>query len=619
MKKSTKFTKLISLLLVLLMIISLAACAQQKPTTETPPAQPPAEEPPAEAKVEEIKSGTYEVEGVGFGGKMNVKVTIKDGKIDDVEVVKNFETAGVGKVALQIVSDRIVEGQSTNVDAVTGATISSNGLMATVQKALEEAGATKDQFAEEYRIDSDIQSKREADVVIIGAGGTGLAAAVTAGQEKASVIVLEANGIAGGNLVVSGGVYNSPDPELQEKQGIEDSPELFKKQTLEGGDNIGNPELVGILANNAFDGLNWLKELGVIFEDKVIQAPGALHPRSHNTPAPLGTGIIDVYLDQIAKMDNVTILYETKGESLIQEDGRVVGVKATNPDGSELTIKANKGVIIATGGFAKNTEMVMEYRDAKKWPLLDENSVSTNMDSIQGDGISMAKEVGADVVDMEQMQFLYLGTPKTGLLSGVFNVSAELTIFVNSEGKRFVAEDQRRDVISSAVFAQEGGQMFMLHSADSLSDPSKQVNIDGIPMKELLDIGAYGWKQGDTLEELAKEIGVPAENLVQTVKEYNEAVDTKNDPFGRKLLNLKMEKGPFYAIARVPALHHTMGGLRIDTNAHVLDVNGEIIPGLYAGGEVTGGIHGGNRLGGNAVTETVVFGRLAGQSAVSGK
>ncbi|MGD9568824.1 MAG: flavocytochrome c [Sedimentibacter sp.] len=601
------------------MIISLAACAQQKPTTETPPAQPPAEEPPAEAKVEEIKSGTYEVEGVGFGGKMNVKVTIKDGKIDDVEVVKNFETAGVGKVALQIVSDRIVEGQSTNVDAVTGATISSNGLMATVQKALEEAGATKDQFAEEYRIDSDIQSKREADVVIIGAGGTGLAAAVTAGQEKASVIVLEANGIAGGNLVVSGGVYNSPDPELQEKQGIEDSPELFKKQTLEGGDNIGNPELVGILANNAFDGLNWLKELGVIFEDKVIQAPGALHPRSHNTPAPLGTGIIDVYLDQIAKMDNVTILYETKGESLIQEDGRVVGVKATNPDGSELTIKANKGVIIATGGFAKNTEMVMEYRDAKKWPLLDENSVSTNMDSIQGDGISMAKEVGADVVDMEQMQFLYLGTPKTGLLSGVFNVSAELTIFVNSEGKRFVAEDQRRDVISSAVFAQEGGQMFMLHSADSLSDPSKQVNIDGIPMKELLDIGAYGWKQGDTLEELAKEIGVPAENLVQTVKEYNEAVDTKNDPFGRKLLNLKMEKGPFYAIARVPALHHTMGGLRIDTNAHVLDVNGEIIPGLYAGGEVTGGIHGGNRLGGNAVTETVVFGRLAGQSAVSGK
>jgi fumarate reductase flavoprotein subunit/urocanate reductase len=241
------------------------------------------------------------------------------------------------------------------------------------------------------------------------------------------------------------------------------------------------------------------------------------------------------------------------------------------------------------------------------------------MDSIRGEGIIMAREIGADVVDMDQMQFLYLGQPKTGLLSGVFNVSAEVTVFVNKEGKRFVAEDARRDVISSAVFAQEDGMMYMLHSAESLSDPANQLNIDGIPMKELLDIGAYGWKQGDTLEELAKEIGVPAENLVQTIAEYNEAVDTKNDPFGRTLLNVKMEKGPFYAIPRVPALHHTMGGLRIDTLARVLDTKGEPIPGLYAGGEVTGGIHGGNRLGGNAVTDTVVFGRLAAQSAVAGK
>jgi len=520
---------------------------------------------------------------------------------------------------LEYVSQRIIEGQTTNVEAVSGATISSSSLMALVRKALEEAGATKDQFSEEYKIARDIKTEREAEIVIIGAGGTGLAAAVTAGQEGASVIVLETNGFAGGNLLVSGGVYNSPEPEMQAKQGIEDSPELFVQQTLAGGDNIANPELVRILAYNALDGLNWLKELGNEFEDQVIQAPGALHPRSHNTTAPLGSGIIKTYLEHIDKMDNVEILYETKGESLIQEDGRVVGVIAKNPDGSKLTVKANKGVIIATGGFSKNAQLVMEYRNAEKWPLLDENSVSTNMDSIRGEGIIMAREIGADVVDMDQMQFLYLGQPKTGLLSGVFNVSAEVTVFVNKEGKRFVAEDARRDVISSAVFAQEDGMMYMLHSAESLSDPANQLNIDGIPMKELLDIGAYGWKQGDTLEELAKEIGVPAENLVQTIAEYNEAVDTKNDPFGRTLLNVKMEKGPFYAIPRVPALHHTMGGLRIDTLARVLDTKGEPIPGLYAGGEVTGGIHGGNRLGGNAVTDTVVFGRLAAQSAVAGK
>ncbi|HOG62820.1 MAG TPA: flavocytochrome c [Sedimentibacter sp.] len=611
-----KITKLISLLLALLMITSLAACTQ--PAAETPPEEPPAEETPP-AVEEGIKSGTYEVEGVGFGGKMSVKVTIKDGKIDDIEIGKNYETNGAGRVALEYVSQRIIEGQTTNVEAVSGATISSSSLMALVRKALEEAGATKDQFSEEYKIARDIKTEREAEIVIIGAGGTGLAAAVTAGQEGASVIVLETNGFAGGNLLVSGGVYNSPEPEMQAKQGIEDSPELFMQQTLAGGDNIANPELVRILAYNALDGLNWLKELGNEFEDQVIQAPGALHPRSHNTTAPLGSGIIKTYLEHIDKMDNVEILYETKGESLIQEDGRVVGVIAKNPDGSKLTVKANKGVIIATGGFSKNAQLVMEYRNAEKWPLLDENSVSTNMDSIRGEGIIMAREIGADVVDMDQMQFLYLGQPKTGLLSGVFNVSAEVTVFVNKEGKRFVAEDARRDVISSAVFAQEDGMMYMLHSAESLSDPANQLNIDGIPMKELLDIGAYGWKQGDTLEELAKEIGVPAENLVQTIAEYNEAVDTKNDPFGRTLLNVKMEKGPFYAIPRVPALHHTMGGLRIDTLARVLDTKGEPIPGLYAGGEVTGGIHGGNRLGGNAVTDTVVFGRLAAQSAVAGK
>lgn len=611
-----KITKLISLLLALLMITSLAACTQ--PAAETPPEEPPAEEAPP-AVEEGIKSGTYEVEGVGFGGKMSVKVTIKDGKIDDIEIGKNYETNGAGRVALEYVSQRIIEGQTTNVEAVSGATISSSSLMALVRKALEEAGATKDQFSEEYKIARDIKTEREAEIVIIGAGGTGLAAAVTAGQEGASVIVLETNGFAGGNLLVSGGVYNSPEPEMQAKQGIEDSPELFMQQTLAGGDNIANPELVRILAYNALDGLNWLKELGNEFEDQVIQAPGALHPRSHNTTAPLGSGIIKTYLEHIDKMDNVEILYETKGESLIQEDGQVVGVIAKNPDGSKLTVKANKGVIIATGGFSKNAQLVIEYRNAEKWPLLDENSVSTNMDSIRGEGIIMAREIGADVVDMDQMQFLYLGQPKTGLLSGVFNVSAEVTVFVNKEGKRFVAEDARRDVISSAVFAQEDGMMYMLHSAESLSDPANQLNIDGIPMKELLDIGAYGWKQGDTLEELAKEIGVPAENLVQTIAEYNEAVDTKNDPFGRTLLNVKMEKGPFYAIPRVPALHHTMGGLRIDTLARVLDTKGEPIPGLYAGGEVTGGIHGGNRLGGNAVTDTVVFGRLAAQSAVAGK
>lgn len=619
MKKWTKFS---NILMGAALLLSLSACSDNSEDTaieDSTEEEIVTEEGTEEEVAMESVSGSYEVEGSGFGGKMNVKVTVNEDEIEDIEVVDDFETAGVGKVALDIISDRMVEGQSTDVEVVAGATISSRALMSTVRKALDEAGVAEGQFADAYETPRDIQSELEADVVIIGGGGTGLAAAVTAGQEGASVIVLETNGYAGGNLVVSGGVYNSPDPDLQEAQGIEDSPELFKEQTLEGGDNIGDPELVEVMTSQALDGLNWLRDLGVEFDEEVIQAPGALHPRSHNTPEPLGTGIINGYLDAIAEMDNVEVLYETKGDSLIEEDGRIVGVNAVNPDGSDLTLTANNGVIIATGGFSKNAEMVVEYADKEKWTALDENSVSTNLNSITGEGISMSQEIGADVTDMDQMQFLYLGAPNTGLLSGVYDVSAEITIFVNSNGERFVAEDERRDVISSAVFEQENGQMFMLHSADSLSDPATQVNIDGIPMKNLLETGAYDWKQGETLEELAEEMGVPAENLVATVEEYNEAVDSQNDPFGRELLTMKMETGPFYALPRVPSLHHTMGGLRIDTQARVLDQNGNVIPGLYAGGEVTGGIHGANRLGGNAVTETIVFGRVAGLSAAQEK
>lgn len=571
------------------------------------------------AQEAKLTPGTYEVETPGFGGKMLVEVTLDEDSIVDIQVRDNFETEGVGRVAVHLTAGDIIFAQSTEVDVVTGASVSSHAVKRAVRQALEEAGATDDMFSDPVE-PAEYASEREADVVIVGGGGAGLAAAVSAGEAGVSVIVIESNGFAGGNLVVSGGVYNSPDPVKQPEQGIEDSPELFAQQTLEGGDNIGDPKLVQYMAEEAYPGLEWLRSLGIEFIDEIIQAPGALHPRSHNTTAALGTGIINGYLENIEAMDNVEILYNTKGESLIQSDeGEVVGVLATNPDGSDLTLHAHHGVILATGGFSKNPDLVLEYADNEKWPQLDENTVSTNMDSIQGDGIRMGLEVGAGLVDMEQMQFLYLGAPKTGLLSGVYNVSAEIVVFVNQEGERFVAEDERRDVISSAVFDQTDGMMWMVHSADSLSDPASDLNIDGIPMKELLDSGAYGWVQGETIEELAQAMEVPAETLKETIETYNQAVENGNDPFGRQLLTQKIETGPFYALPRVPSLHHTMGGLKIDAQAHVLDEAGEMIPGLYAAGEVVGGIHGGNRLGGNAVTDTVVFGRLAGVSAAADK
>ena len=598
--------KSIALILALVLCLTTVACVQISQNTAN-----------SGGNVS-VKAGEYSGKAGGFGGEIEVAVTLSEKAIDDIKIVNDYETEGVGRIALEEVKNRILEGQSTKVEAVTGATSSSKGMMNAVRAALDEAQVSDDAFSTDFKLDRKFETEKSADVIIIGGGGAGLSAAVTAMENEASVIVVEKNGFIGGNTILCGGIYNSPDPELQGAQGIEDSPELFYQQTIEGGDNVANPELVKVLTSKAYEGLQWLKDLGMEYEETIIQGAGSLYPRTHQSVDPLGTGFIKAYFKALDGNEKVEILTETTAEDLILEDGKITGVKAKNYDGSDLTLKANKGVIVATGGFSKNIEMVLEYNTSGKWKNLDDKTVSTNLDSIQGDGIKMAKEAGAELVDMEQMQFLYLGIPKIGLISGLVDLGAENTIFVNAEGNRFVREDGRRDLICSAIFEQKDGQMYLLHSSDTINVETAK-SLEGVPLKDLLATNQYGWQIGETIEELAEKINVPAENLVKTIEAYNTSIDSQEDGFGRELLTKKMEKGPFVAVPRVPALHHTMGGIKIDTQARVIGVDGNPIPGLYAGGEVTGGIHGANRLGGNAVVDTVVFGRIAGESAAQGK
>lgn len=354
------------------------------------------------------------------------------------------------------------------------------------------------------------------------------------------------------------------------------------------------------------------------FEDKIGQGAGSLHPRTHFSVKSNGTGFIDAFMENLADKD-AQILTETTAEHIIMEDGKAVGIKAKNYDGSDLTINANQAVIVTTGGFAKNPEMVVEYKNEEKWPNLDEKTISTNLDSITGDGIVMGEEVGADLVDMDQIQFLYLGIPGKGQITGLLKSGAENDIIINKEGKRFVREDGRRDVISKAIFEQTDQIMYMIHSSDYFNYDKDAVTLENESMKEILETGKYGWVKADTLEELAENLDVPYENLQQTVDHYNQLVEegANEDEFGRELFTNKIQKGPWVAVPRTPSLHHTMGGLKIDEGAHVLDKDGNPIPGLFAAGEVTGGIHGANRVGGNAVVDLVVFGRIAGQNAAA--
>ncbi|KPU42331.1 urocanate reductase precursor [Oxobacter pfennigii] len=601
-----KVQRYLALLLAALMVISFTGGCGNKQDVKT-------DAPESSAL---FKPGTYTGEGEGIHGNIQVEVTVDENKITAVKIIKHDETPGVSDAAIKKIPEDIVKYQSIAIDTVAGATVSSNGIIAAVTQALQKSGADITKLQKKPDKD-DVASgeaiEKEADVVIIGGGGAGLSAAVSAHQNGAKkILVLEKMPKVGGNTIISGAAYNAVDPKRQKAQGIEDSVEKHYTQTYEGGDKLGKPELVRTLVENAYPGIEWLESMGMKFQDEVFTVLGALWPRSHKPVDPLGTGYIKTYMEYIEKNSgSIEIMLDTKATEIIMENGRAVGVKATGIDG-EVVARANNGVIIATGGFGANVEMRDKYN--KIWPSLT-NIKTTNHPGATGDGYIMAEKVGANLIGMEQIQLLPMGDPETGSLSGNIEQGVENRIFVNKDGNRFVDEGARRDVMTKALFEQRDAYMWVILDKHSYPTGDTKNNFNET-IDELVNKGrAY---KADTLEELAKEISVNPENLVKAVEEFNKNVETKSaDEFGRTLYKDKIDTAPFYAGARVPTVHHTMGGIEINTNGQVLDKSGNIIPGLYAAGETTGGIHGANRLGGNALVDTVVFGRIAGKNAAT--
>ncbi|NLJ33813.1 MAG: flavocytochrome c [Firmicutes bacterium] len=501
------------------------------------------------------------------------------------------------------------------------------------------------------------EADKEADVVVLGGGGAGLAAATAAAEKGASVILIEKAAFLGGNTVLAGGAFNAVNPELQGKEELKqalrdeleeileaaegefgdfkgtlatlkeqiqeyfasgetklfDSVELHMIHTYLGGkrtDLAGNEiasdfALTKTLCTNAPKAKKWLEEHGVEFSDKIDTVLGALWPRT-NSVIGMGNAYIKA-LSEAARAKDVEIMLETRGKELIMEEGKVVGVKAEDAAGKEITIRAKKGLVMATGGFGANPEMRAKYNTY--WEDLPLEMPTTNSPHISGDGIVMGEKVGANLVGMGFIQLMPSSHPETGsLFSGVWG-SAETQLFVNKDGRRFVNEYAERDVLSKAALQQEDALFFIIVDQQIVGDRDIEV------MLERKDIF-----QADTLEELAEMIAVPPENLVAEVEKYNGYVDNQHDPdFGKENFGNRIEEPPFVATPRSPAVHHTMGGLQIDTEARVLAKDGKPIPGLYAAGEVTGGIHAGNRLGGNAQADIFVFGRTAGENAAEGK
>lgn len=559
---------------------------------------------------------------IGGKGAIEVAVTVdENGAVTAIEVTKNGDTAGISDPAVAQIPGLIVEQQTANVDAVAGATKTSDAIMAAVLDAVTKAGldtvkwSTKVETVVEKAEDVTI----ETEIVVVGGGGAGLAAAVQANQLGSKVLVLEKMGKVGGNTILAGGALNAVNDRSEQAIAYNDSVEWHYTQTLSGGDYQGDPLLVHTLVSNAWDGVQWLMDLGMEFQDEtagLFTVTGGLWPRAHKPVEPLGTGFFKTYMNYIDSHDNVDVMLNTRAtEILVDENGKACGVVATGETGNTVTVKASKGVVVATGGFAANVELRSAYNT--QWADLGDSIKSTNHAGATGDGIKMLQKLGADFVQMGNIQLLPLGDPVTGSLSGNIEHDVETRIFINKEGNRFVNEGGRRDDMTNSLFAQTDAYMWIVMDSDTYPTGDERNNF-GETANQLVEAGRA--VKADTLEELAEKMNVPADTLIAAVTEFNRHAEGGDlagtpDEFGRTLYKTPIDTAPFYAAARVPTVHHTMGGVRINVNAQVLDENGNVIPGLYAAGEVTGGIHGANRLGGNALTDTVVFGRIAGESA----
>ena len=629
--KEDKMKKTMALLLAIVMMTAMAI--------------------PASAEAQTI---TTSVPGV-FGDTIVVETVADENGIYSVTVVENKETPGIGSVAIEQIPGMIIEAQSTEVDALSGATETSNAIKAAVAAALEEAGIDPAGFAasgaEETAETEDVVY--EADVVVVGAGGAGMTAAITAADAGATVVVLESQALVGGNSARSTGGMNAAKTEWQDANSFEqaagvnatlakvpnypdneeiqalgavvaeqweayqanpegyfDSTELFRLDTMIGGGGINNPELVKTLTENSADAIEWLGSLEPeVVLHNVAAFGGASVKRIHRPVdadgkvLSVGAYVVPLLKANLDSRENIQLLLKTKAtEILIGEDGAACGVVAVDADGATVTVKA-KSVVIASGGFGANNDMIASIR-----PELD-GFITTNAPGIQGQGIAMAQAVGADTVDLEQIQLhptVHVEGANAVLITE--GLRGDGAILVNQEGQRFFDEVSTRDKVSAAEFEQTGGYAWLI--VDSRMSDASNV-IQGYINKGYAETG-------ETYEALAEAIGAPADAFAATMADWNEKVAAKADPdFGRVSFANPLDQAPYYAIKVQPGIHHTMGGIKINSAAQVINTEGSVIEGLFAAGEVTGGVHGNNRLGGNAVADFTIFGRIAGQSAAA--
>ena len=594
-------------------------------------------------------SGSFTGTAKGMG-EVSVTLTLTDNVITDCTAKGDEETPGIGSVVIEQFPGEVVEGNTINLDSISGATITSNAFVEAAKAALTEAGLNPDDYmAKADKTANGETVSYDADVVVIGAGGAGMTAAMTAADAGQKVVILESQAMVGGNSARATGGMNAAktvyqdENEFDQAAGVEktlataaekyadnetitalaktvseqwaayqanptgyfDSVELMELDTMVGGKGINDPELVKTLCEGTADAIDWLDENGITLHN-VSSFGGASVKRIHRPVneegkvVSVGAYMIPLLQENCEKRGIDIVLNTTVDTILTDANGAAVGVSGTDKDGNTVVVNA-KSVILATGGFGANLDMVTQYK-----PELA-GFMTTNAAGAQGQGIEMATAIGAGTVDMDQIQIHPTVEANTAALI-TEGLRGDGAILDNANGERFIDEVGTRDVVSAAEIAQPGSYSWLIVD-QAMADASSV--IQGYIKKGYTKTGA-------TYEELAKELDVDPAAFANTMETWNSYVEAKNDPdFGRTSFANPLNNGPYYAIKVTAGVHHTMGGVTINSATEVLKEDGTVIPGLFAAGEVTGGVHGANRLGGTAVADFVVFGRIAGESAAN--
>ena len=594
-------------------------------------------------------SGSFTGTAKGMG-EVSVTLTLTDNVITDCTAKGDEETSGIGSVVIEQFPGEVVEGNTINLDSISGATITSNAFVEAAKAALTEAGLNPDDYmAKADKTANGETVSYDADVVVIGAGGAGMTAAMTAADAGQKVVILESQAMVGGNSARATGGMNAAktvyqdENEFDQAAGVEktlataaekyadnetitalaktvseqwaayqanptgyfDSVELMELDTMVGGKGINDPELVKTLCEGTADAIDWLDENGITLHN-VSSFGGASVKRIHRPVneegkvVSVGAYMIPLLQENCEKRGIDIVLNTTVDTILTDANGAAVGVSGTDKDGNTVVVNA-KSVILATGGFGANLDMVTQYK-----PELA-GFMTTNAAGAQGQGIEMATAIGAGTVDMDQIQIHPTVEANTAALI-TEGLRGDGAILINANGERFIDEVGTRDVVSAAEIAQPGSYSWLI--VDQAMVDASSV-IQGYIKKGYTKTGA-------TYEELAKELDVDPAAFANTMETWNGYVEAKNDPdFGRTSFANPLNNGPYYAIKVTAGVHHTMGGVTINSATEVLKEDGTVIPGLFAAGEVTGGVHGANRLGGTAVADFVVFGRIAGESAAN--